>query len=266
MEVRGRGGLQEMLNSKWVHGLVMLMVMPWVAYLVIGAFGGFSHVPSNFLQASLIWSEWFGAVLIPLVPAVISLFFTSRLKAWSVAFILTFGILLFAGYFSAKRFASDIEPDFKGRVATESRANRVGGLIINKRLSVTEFIQGGQGVAESDIDKEFISGVEGFLVADKQGHYERAMRSIGKEPAPDAFSAGSQLVSEGRNHLVVTEIFGNSMAHDAAKIKIAWWIQGDQLKLVQCADTTGTPIALRAGECGRQIVKTFGFSDWLIDE
>lgn len=253
--------------SKWLHGLAMFIATPWLTYLASGLFHGFDTLPSQLPLIGLLWAEWLGAVLIPLAVGLIVLIFVSRPTAWAVLLLLVAGWLYLAGFFTTQKpVATGLRPTSQTDTAQVARhVAKVDMPPVRKRLTVTEFVQSSQGVTESDISPEFIAGIEEFLLKDKQAQYERAMRSIGEEPTKGALIANSQVIRESQHRLVVTEITHRAITQSGVATKIAWWIQGDQLKLVQCADTTGAPIALRSGECGHQIVKTFGFSDWLVD-
>lgn len=236
------------------YGLFMICFAGWIAYLASGLMHGFTSIPTSFGGAAFIWAEWTGVALIALVISLIVLGASKPSTAW-----ITFFVLVVGSAYLAKPQTSTAQLASRDTKATDPPPAQ-------KRLTVTEFVQSSQGAVESDIGPEFIAGIEEFLLKDKQSQYERVMRSIGKEPTAGALVADSQLVREGTHRLVVTEINHRAISKGGTTLKIAWWIQGDQLKLVQCADTTGAPIALRAGECGRQIADTFGFSGWLIDE
>ena len=139
---------------------------------------------------------------------------------------------------------------------------------LEQNLTVTEFVQSSQGVSESDIGPEFIAGIEDFLLKEKRAHYRNRMRDMGHEAEGGELSVASSVVDDEGRKLVITEIMTTNDPQgnpNASKIKIAWWIQGDQLKLVQCADTTGSLIAIRSGKCGDQISRTFGYRNWTLD-
>lgn len=236
------------------HGLAILCFGGWFAYVAGGLMYGFSTVPTSFGSAALVWAQWTGYALIAAFISLIVLAVSKPSTAWITFFLLATGT------------AYLMKPEGNTAQPTAHRASAVSPTSAENQLTVAEIIQSSQGVAESDIGPEFIAGIEQFLLKDKQAQYERVMRSVGKEPTPDALVAGSQLVREGPYRLVVTQISHKAIEKGGPTIKIAWWIQGDQLKLVQCVDTSGAPIALQAGKCGHQIADTFGFSDWLINQ
>lgn len=254
-EAKSRWRLRKL--GKIDYGLFMICVAGWVAYLASGLMHGFSAVPTSFGSAAFVWAEWTGVALIALIISLIVLAASKPSTAW-----ITFLVLVIGSAYISKPQASAAGSTSRATKSVELPSTPPA----QKRLTVTEFIQSSQGASESDIGPEFISGIEEFLLKDKQAQYERVMRSIGKEPTVGALTADSQLVRDGTHQLVVTEIKHKAVDDGGTALKIAWWIQADQLKLVQCADTTGAMIALRAGKCGRQIADTFGFSDWLIDE
>lgn len=248
--------------KKIYHAALMSIFGAWIGYLMSGALYGFSHIPVNLGSASIIWAQWMGTVIPALVISLIVLIRGKSDTAW-----ITFVVLIAGSVYLMRPLDSETQsPAQESSVQTNKSSLNVNELPQSKKqLTVSGQVQSSQGVLEEDIDSNFIAGIEGYLLKDKQSQYERVMKSVGATPTKDAMVAGSQIVTVGDYKLVITEIANQFAGPDSTKTKIAWWIQGQELKLVQCVDTTGTPIALRTGKCAHQISETFNFPDWPLD-
>jgi len=104
--------------------------------------------------------------------------------------------------------------------------------------------------------------MEGHFTEESRLHYITAMRRLGHQPRDVVFEAATVVLEHSGRRLAVTEV---TPPRGRAKSKIVWWIEGNQLERVVCADTGGEEIPIRHGPCAAEIAATFQISDWQLD-
>lgn len=251
VEKDGRSSRQRV----WTHALGMLLVAPLSVGLVHGLVSGFSP-PLSFEYAVLKWFWWFGQILLGLVLAWFTLLARNPKLSWAVL-AGVFIIVNYDSYYTERKL--DQNPSER---TLEIVSNSATAYAAVDPVQVTEVLERVEGISASMIDMAMIERM-GALQRDRLiEKYKIRAKEAGNRDAEFPVHAQSIRYKQGDLEAVIVELTHPESKGSNVDLKVVWWIQDSQIKVVTCWDPSGRSIDYRRGACGRQVGETFGYSDW----